>query len=357
MTYQQFEVDRSNLSSHRIHDLERPALTSGQVRVLIDRFALTANNITYGIVGDRIGYWKFFPAADNWGQIPVWGFADVIESLNDEIPTGERLYGYFPMATEWVLSPTGIKAQHLIDGTEHRAALPPVYNSYSRTNNESYYQSELDDERVLLMPLYATSYCLYDFVCANDYFDAPHVVITSASAKTSIGCAYAFKEDPKTRTIGLTSSGQFERVKALDLYDEVYTYDDLQSVSTDVRTVIIDISGNGNVLSALHERLGDNMAYTSNVGLTHYDNNTMGPHYIRDRSAMFFAPGHIQQRAQEWGPGVFQEKSFKFWLNASIASRRWLEIDRHEGMNSVPQVFDDVLKGNVPADRGVVIKL
>jgi hypothetical protein len=34
--------------------------------------------------GDTIGYWKFFPAAQDekneWGCIPMWGFAEITHS-------------------------------------------------------------------------------------------------------------------------------------------------------------------------------------------------------------------------------------------------------------------------------------
>jgi hypothetical protein len=50
--------------------------------VKIDRFAFTANNITYAVVGDQFGYWQFFPPTGDevkdWGILPVWGFADVV---------------------------------------------------------------------------------------------------------------------------------------------------------------------------------------------------------------------------------------------------------------------------------------
>ena len=99
----------------------------------VDRFALTANNITYGVVGERIGYWAFFPPQDNadggWGIIPVWGFADVVRSRCAEIPEGTRLYGYFPMASHWVMRPARVTEARMIDGSDHRQALPPVYNS------------------------------------------------------------------------------------------------------------------------------------------------------------------------------------------------------------------------------------
>ncbi|MFK8029004.1 MAG: DUF2855 family protein [Gammaproteobacteria bacterium] len=357
MTYSQFEVDRNDLNTSRLNELPSPELGDGQVRVRIDLFALTANNITYGVVGERIGYWKFFPAEANWGLIPVWGFADVIESNHADVPVGDRLYGYFPMATEWILTPDRVQDERLQDGAAHRAELPPVYNNYSRTLNEPHHKAEFDDDRALLMPLYATSYCLYDYVCANDYFNSDQVVITSASSKTSIGCAYAFKSDDKCTTVGLTSEGQLDRVNALNLYDEVYTYSDYKRIDAQKMTTIIDMSGNGDVLSKLHEYLGDSMAKTSNVGLTHYESNTMGPHFIRERSEMFFAPGHMQRRAKEWGPGVFGERAFKFWLESAVASRSWLTIDKHEGADSIAAVFTDVLDGKLPADHGVVVEL
>ena len=46
----------------------------------IEKFGLTANNVSYAITGDSIGYWGYFPADDNWGKVPTWGFAHVIDS-------------------------------------------------------------------------------------------------------------------------------------------------------------------------------------------------------------------------------------------------------------------------------------
>ena len=80
-----FQVNKNDLSTHRlIHPLPA-SLSAGQVRLSIERFALTANNITYGVAGDMIGYWQFFPAENNWGRIPVWGVATVAESNCDDI--------------------------------------------------------------------------------------------------------------------------------------------------------------------------------------------------------------------------------------------------------------------------------
>lgn len=352
------EVRKDDLSLTRISEIAAPALKEGEILVKVDRFALTANNITYGVVGEKIGYWKFFPAEEGWGVVPVWGFADVAESRCPDAPVGERLYGYFPMGTHLVMAPGNVKPERLVDAAAHRAELPPVYNSYARTKAESHYDPAMDDERMLLFPLYATSFCLYDFLGDNKWFDAKQVVIVSASSKTAIGLAMALVDDASAPdAVALTSSGNLGTVGKLRLYASAHAYDDIASIDAGLPTVVVDMSGNGKVLSALHRHLGDNMKYCANVGVTHYEENEMGPHFIRERSAMFFAPGHIQKRSKEWGPGVFEKKAFVFWRDAAIRSRAWLKFDRALGMKGLEAAYRRVLAGESTPDRGVVVEL
>ena len=310
----EFQTRKEKLKETREVTGDAPELKDGEVLAKTDRFAFTANNVTYGVVGERIGYWKFFPVAEEgWGVIPVWGFADIVESKHPDIPVGERLYGYWPMATHLVMAPDRVKDTRLFDAAEHRAGLPPVYNSYARVNAEPGYDGTMDDDRMVLFPLYATSFCLYDFFKDNDWFGAVQAIIPSASSKTAIGTAYAIKSDTASPDlVGLTSPRNKAAVEALGLYDQVLTYDEIAKVDAERPAAIIDMSGNGDVLGALHKHLGDNMKYTSNVGVTHYDANAMGPDFIRERSAMFFAPGHIQKRAGDWGPGEFEKTRLCF---------------------------------------------
>ena len=346
----EFIVKKDDISQGEFIERPAPDLKDGEICAKVDSFAFTANNVTYGVVGERIGYWKFFPVErEGWGIIPVWGFADVVESKSPDVAVGERLYGYWPMGSHLVMSPAKVKENRLVDGAAHRAELPPVYNSYARVKAEEGYDPSFDPDRMVLYPLYATSYCLYDFCKDNDWFGAEQVVIPSASSKTAIGLAYAIKEDGAKKQIGLTSPRNAEAVKALGLYDEVVVYDDIETAVADAPTVIVDMSGNGDVLGRLHKHLGDNMKYTSNVGVTHYDANAMGADFIRERSAMFFAPGHIQKRASDWGPGVFESKAFAFWRDAAERSRSWLTIKTGTGPDAVRAAYDDVLEGKTPA--------
>ncbi|MEL6870009.1 MAG: DUF2855 family protein [Pseudomonadota bacterium] len=354
---QRLEVQRNALATTRIreHAIGEPA--AGEIVVAIDRFALTANNITYGVAGDKIGYWQFFPSDGDWGVIPVWGFADVIASAHDEITVGERLYGYWPMGTHLVMQPGRISDTRCFDVSAHRAELPPVYNAYSRCNAEAHYDPAMDDARMLLLPLYATSYCLYDFLVDNEFFGASQVIVPSASSKTAIGLAYALDSDDSDKhVVGMTSAGNLEKVIALGLYDQVITYDELAAIDATSPSVIIDMSGNGDVLAALHRHLADNMKFTSNVGITHYEHNTMGDGFIRDRSRMFFAPGHMQKRAKDWGPGEFEKRSFAFWYDAAKRSDAWLSYRHIDGAEAMAQCYQDVLAGSTDPNQGLIIR-
>ena len=364
---QQFEVFRSDIHRHRTGNLAIPkTLDPGQILVRIERFALTANNITYGIVGEKFGYWNFFPTADgqqDWGVIPVWGMGIVEHSEHEQVPIGERLYGYFPMGERLVMQADRVKPHRLIDASAHRSELAPVYNSYARVGAEPGYDPKMDDERILLFPLYATSFCLYDFLEDNAWFDAGpekggQVIIISASSKTALGLAMALREaDPSPTIVGLTSPGNKQAVEQSGLYDEVHLYDSLTTINADKPSVIVDMSGNGKVLGSLHRHLNDNMRYCSNVGATHYEDNQMGPDFIKERSAMFFAPGHIQKRTKQWGPGEFEARALAFWNRAAIASRSWLNIDLHQGFDEIEDVYAHVLNAKVPASSGKVVVL
>ena len=357
MEIQQFEVMRNSLGTTRVSQHAPAPLENGEVLVQVDRFALTANNITYGVVGEKIGYWKFFPVDEEWGVIPVWGFSDVVASECPDIGVGERLYGYFPTATHLKMQPGKVSAQRLVDVSAHRSELPAVYNAYSRTGNEPGYDAAMDDERMLLFPLFATSFCLADFLEDNDNFGAQQIIVGSASSKTAVGLAYALQKSEQLTAIGLTSARNLAAVTELGLYDQVFSYDELDGIDNAVPSVIVDMSGNGEMLSRLHTHLGDNMRFTSSVGLTHYDSNQMGPGFIHERSAMFFAPGHIRKRAEEWGPGEFEKKALLFWHDAATRSRAWLSIDCREGINGLQQAYDEVLGGTSNPASGIIVAI
>src|ERR1700759_2721395 len=96
-----FVVARDDLQQCKLIETELPdaaALLDETLLVKVDRFAFTANNITYAMLGEQLNYWRLFPAPQGFGNIPVWGFGEVVASRHPAVAVGERLFGYFPMA-------------------------------------------------------------------------------------------------------------------------------------------------------------------------------------------------------------------------------------------------------------------
>ena len=56
----QFQTLKSDLTQSRIVDINSTVIDDDEIIVKIESYAFTANNVTYGVAGDTIGYWKFF---------------------------------------------------------------------------------------------------------------------------------------------------------------------------------------------------------------------------------------------------------------------------------------------------------
>ena len=122
MTSTAFIVARHDLRNCKLIETRLPdadALPDEALLVKVDRFAFTANNITYATLGEQLKYWQLFPAPEGFGNIPVWGFGEVIASRHPSIAIGERLFGYFPMATHLVIEAAEVSKRGLRDAAAH----------------------------------------------------------------------------------------------------------------------------------------------------------------------------------------------------------------------------------------------
>lgn len=358
----QFQVNQKVFFNNQIENIPESDLeiVEGELLVKVEKFAYTSNNITYAVAGDMIGYWKFFPPAgdmpDGWGVIPVWGFGEVVQSNVEEIAIGERLFGYFPPAKYLKMKAGKISQSSFMDSSQHRLPLPAGYNRYRRVDNEENYQKSLDSEIMLLFPLHLTSFCLWDALKEKHWHGAEQILILSASSKTSTGLGYALKFDDDTpKVIGITSQRNLDAVKQLNLYDESLSYEKVNEVDASLPTVIVDMSGNNKVLAQLHKHLADNMKFTSNVGLTHWENARPQPGIISERSEFFFAPGHIQKRMKDWGPKGFEEKTSDFMRQAAMKTRAWLQIKEIHGLAELAKIHPRVCRGDIPANEGLIV--
>lgn len=277
-------------------------LAAGQARFAVEHFALTANNVTYAVHGEDFAYWGFFPAPEGLGIVPVWGFARVTESQAEGVAVGSRWFGYWPMASEAVLTPVKVNAHGFTDGAAHRAALPPFYNIYAPAST-AWGEEAL---QCLFRPLFATSF-LIDCMLAERPADT--LLLSSASSKTALGVAQAARvreAGGRQVVIGLTSPANRDFCRATGYYDHVFSYDEIGAVPGDA-IAFVDFSGHGGVRHAVHSLLDGRLIESHVVGDTHWQQPNIaelpGP-----QPALFFAPTVAQDRVKAWGPAGYESR-------------------------------------------------
>jgi hypothetical protein len=357
-----FIVNRKDLRQTAIvpaRDASESALGAGQVLLHVDRFAFTANNVTYGVVGELIGYWSFFPAREGWGRIPVWGYAEIARSRHQGLTTGERIYGYLPMSTHLIVQPDHVTAASFVDASPHRAALPPVYNQYVRIAADPNYDPAREAELALFRPLFVTAFLLDDFLTASGFFAARSAVLSSASSKTALGLAFLLARSKRANLeiVGLTSRRNREFVERTGYYDRVLSYEDLGALSREQHAVLVDFAGNGAIVKSVHERLGASLAYSCSVGLTHWDRPVAGTQLPGPAPVLFFAPDHVKRRATDWGMAGLQARVGQAMREFLDSTARWLSIVDGYGPAAVEAVYRAALEGTIDPTEGNMLSL
>src|SRR5436190_504168 len=247
MTSIDFVVAKDDSDQCKMIATELPgadALPPDALLVKVDRFAFTANNITYAVLGDELKYWQLFPAPNGFGNIPVWGFGEIIASRHPNVAVGERLFGYFPMATHLVIEAAGVSKRGLRDGAAHRQGVAPVYNAYARVGGDPAYAGRQGDYQALLRPLFMLSFLVDDLLAENEFYGARRVMLSSASSKTAFGLAHLLHGRHGIEVIGLTSAPNADFVNSLGCYHEVVTYDRVSSLPSDSPVALVDMAGN-----------------------------------------------------------------------------------------------------------------
>jgi hypothetical protein len=356
-----FLIKKDNLSRTKFieGEIDLNELKSGQVLCLVDKFAFTTNNITYAMLGNsRLRYWQFFPASeDGWGKLPVWGYADVIHSYHEEIAEGERLFGYFPLATHLVIEADKATPFNFVDSAAHRRELSPIYNQYSRTGQKGAHEGL----QALFRPLFITSFLIDDFLADNGFFCGQTVVISSASSKTAIGTAFLLHKSRADRQeydiIGLTSSRNVEFVTGLGYYDQVLTYEEIEQLDRGQTAVLVDLSGSGDMIARLHHHYQDNMVYSCLVGAAHGESGTPPQALPGAKPTFFFAPAQIQKLVQEWGGKEFQLRTTQAMMAFLESAQGWLTVKENSGSAAVNEVYQSFLVGDVQPSQGYILSL
>jgi len=348
----------------RLDTASAGALQPGRVRVAVRRIALTTNNVTYALFGERMSYWQFFPSGrDGLGVVPVWGFGDVVASSVPEVAVGARYFGYWPLADAVDLQPTKISPNGFVDGAAHRAQLPSTYNRYVAAPSGA----SADDEAAacIMRPLFGTAFLLTDFLQENDWFGARQIALSSASSKTAYATAWCVRDAlqrgdaPALQLVALTSHANAAFVRGLGLYDTVLGYDEIASLDASTPTVFADFSGSAEQRTQLHQHLRDALRHSAVIGATQFSAGAREAPLPGAKPTFFFAPDRRRKRLEDWGAAVLthrvedaQSRFLRQMLSGPVPG---LRIVRHRGLAAARDVLADLAGGRVDPATGHVI--
>ncbi|MCC8243204.1 DUF2855 family protein [Saccharothrix luteola] len=344
---------RDDPAVHEVRAVADAPLRAGEVRLAVERFALTSNNVTYARLGDSpLRFWAAFPAPPGYGRVPVWGFARVVRSRHPSIGEGSRCFGYLPMSTHLTVAaePT---TRGFADTSAHRLGMHPWYRHYRIAGEPE----EADDHRALLRPVYPASFQLAELALRQAAAGARSVVITSASSKTAIGLADRLLGSG-IATIGLTSARNESFVRGLGRYHAVAEYRALDSLIVAGPILVVDFTRDTTLLSSIYRRFAGELTDTALVGLTRGARGFEAPDppELHDpEPTRFFAPAAEERAVAAEGEVGYYARYDRAEDDFVTAASAWLGVRRGSGPEPVVEAFLALLSGRQRPEVGHVL--
>lgn len=352
-----FIVRKDKLDDCALDTGESPSVRPGQALLRIDNFGYTSNNITYALLGQTFGYWKHFPSPPGWGRIPVWGFAEVVDSLVEELPAGTRVFGCLPPSSQVLVTPGRLTPAGFLDCSPSRADAQKPYRNYSITTSDPWYRPDTEALQAVLRPLFVTSYLLCDQLADQGSLRGQSIVISSASSRTAMAIAFLLAQSG-IHTIGLTSPGNVDFLEGLGIYREVVAYEDLASLEHGTVTYV-DIAGASSIRAAVHAHYGVRLNASIVLGAAHGETPSgagsaipVGP-----SPQVFFAPDRVAKRSQDWGAGGLAQRVADAWHPFCEWATTWLRVTHGEGYEFLRNVHLDTLAGRTSPAETTVVRL
>jgi len=268
-----------------------PPLTSGAIRIQSRILAVTSNTFLYARLGHLLHWWDVwapipsFPApyhdGSKYGRISSWGYAEVIESMHDQVPQGTKLFGYFPIGDYPEILEIDIDAEtgHVIETSKRRQQLMNLYNRYQPFSPKT----DLRDKEPrgwdsVMRVLFETSYLLNKYAFSWEGkqshpmgIPAPTpwgehdadltnavILLLGASGKTGLAFAYQLRhgrpagtQPRKVVAIGSAASRDFS--KDTGLFDDVVLYSDYNhpdalknlGIDKDAKVLLVNFAARG----------------------------------------------------------------------------------------------------------------
>ena len=153
---------------------------------------------------------------------------------------------------------------------------------------------------------------------------------------------------------GLTSAGNRQFVEGLAVYDSVVAYDEIDSLPGN-RAVYVDISGDGGIRAAVHNRYGDRLAHSAAVGATHHDQLGAAAE-LTGQPVFFFALTASASAAPTGAPRSWTRTSPRRG-GPSPSGPRGGCASRISSEDEIQGVYLELLDGKVDPEAGTVVEL
>lgn len=153
-----------------------PPLAADNIRLQTRLVSLTANNLTYARNAAIANWWDAFPVPSflpapyndttTYGIVPVWGYAEVLESHIAGLGVGSIFWGFWPSSSlpiDLQLGPTQ-PAGHYIDTTPHRQTMWSYYHRYALVPASIDLKSQALAAQTVFKPLFECASSLNAYV-------------------------------------------------------------------------------------------------------------------------------------------------------------------------------------------------
>ena len=361
----QFRIDRRDIRKADLVDVPASEVMDGQAELRLRRFAMTANNMTYALLGNHFltaraapGYFEYFPTVANKGLLPVWGIAEVEASRSPDVPQGARVYGFLPLASHWIVTPSQVSQRSFTDRTAHRGGMPTVYNHYTFVDRASDFDESQSHLWVVFRPLLRTGYMIADQLRSHDYHGADDVIVLSASSKTALITAHCLRHmNQDIGLVGMTSKRNVDYVAETGVYDRALCYEDVGELDGEKNSVLLDLAGDGKLLYRIHDHLGEGLRHSLSVGKTHWNAPRARRELPGPRPESFFAPSAIAERVATWGLEEVRRRFALAWSSFMPEARRFIEVHIGHGRHNVPTIYRLLRQGDISPRNPQVIEL
>ena len=192
----------------------------------------TSNNVTYGVFGDALQYWNFFPRRRELGTRARVGLR---RGRRVRRRASSRSGAACTATSRWPPSSSSSPAASTRAASAtwraHRQPMAAAYSRYLFTDADPVLRcGPRSRTRWCCGRLFFTSFVIDDFIADNDMFGASTVVVSSASSKTAIGAALPARERGKVCASSASPRpGIPTSSRSLGCYHDTVTYDDVST--------------------------------------------------------------------------------------------------------------------------------